>query len=284
VAVVGAGNLASFLAPALAKAGYAIREVVARNAGRGSSSFSHARALARKVGARAVAVERASFDADLLWFCVPDRAIREAALAVAARAPFAAKYVFHSSGARLSGELEPLRRVGAAAASVHPLMTFVPGTNPSLDGVPFALEGDSRATTLAEQVVRDLGGESFLLSSKRKAAYHAWATMASPLLVAYLVTIEEAAREAGLKRENARKMSLPIVRQTLENYCSLGPGRSFSGPFIRGDAETVAQHLAFLKAQPVARAVYVALARSALALLPTKNRKRLRQLLAEPTA
>jgi predicted short-subunit dehydrogenase-like oxidoreductase (DUF2520 family) len=103
--------------------------------------------------------------------------------------------------------------------------------------------------------------------------------MTSPLLVAYLVTLEEAAREAGLSRERARRMSLPIILQTIANYGRLGAANSFSGPFIRGDAGTVAKHLELLKNNPVTRAVYVALARAALKRLPVKNRDDLRCLL-----
>ena len=103
--------------------------------------------------------------------------------------------------------------------------------------------------------------------------------MTSPLLLAYLVTMEEAACAAGFGRAEARRMSLPIMRQTLENYARLGPGNSFSGPFIRGDAATVERHLALLKCDPKTRAVYVALALAALDWLPVKNRKKLRRLL-----
>jgi predicted short-subunit dehydrogenase-like oxidoreductase (DUF2520 family) len=287
VAIVGAGSLASFLAPALAQADYTVAEMIARGA---SQSQAHARAVAAKVGARAVTVSNASLDTGLLWFCVPDREISRTAAALAknmaasmaTRLP-AVRFAFHSSGALLSGELEALRKVGFAVASVHPLMTFVPGARPSLQAVPFALEGDAAATKLARRIVSDLGGESFRLPARRKAAYHAWATMTSPLLLAYLVTLEEAAREAGLRREDARRMSLPIIRQTLENYRSLGPQNSFSGPFIRGDAETVAMHLALLKKRPYTRAVYLALGRAALTGLPVKNRKEVRRLLDEET-
>ena len=75
-------------------------------------------------------------------------------------------------------------------------------------------------------------------------------------------------------------MSLPIIRQTLANYASLGPAHSFSGPFIRGDRATVAKHLALLRKNRGTRAVYVALAQAAIAGLPTKNRKQLRRLLS----
>ena len=288
VAVVGSGSLATFLAVALHDAGVTITEIVARDLPR---SRRHARSLAAKVGAQSVTSHSAALDATLLWFCVPDREIRSAASAVAAHLaarPAAGKkgrskvrFAFHSSGALLSRELDPLRKAGIAVASVHPLMTFVARTHPSLTGVPFAIEGDQAATRVASQIVRMLGAGSFPLPAKRKAAYHAWATMTSPLMVAFLVTLEEAARAAGLTRKDARRKSFPIIMQTLANYSRLGPAPSFSGPLVRGDAETVARHLAALKKHPGPREVYLALARASLRGLPVKNRDGLRRLLVD---
>lgn len=274
--IVGAGSLATFLGVALRESGYFVTEIISRNSPR---SLRQARTLASRVGARAVTERTAALDAELLWFCVPDRAIREVASSLAARDKGKVRFAFHSSGALLSRELESLRKSGAAAASVHPLMTFVPGCRPSLAGVPFALEGDPAATRLARRIVRDMGGASFALPAAHKAAYHAWATFTSPLWLAFLVTLEEAARAAGLTRADARRMSLPIIRQTLENYSRLGPEHSFSGPIIRGDVATVSKHLAVLKNYPAVRDVYVALARAALDRLPARNRKELRRLL-----
>jgi predicted short-subunit dehydrogenase-like oxidoreductase (DUF2520 family) len=276
VAIVGAGSLAASLAVALHSAGFKITEIVALNS---PPSLRKARALAALVGARAVTADSAALDAALLWLCVPDREIRGAASAwadrLAARAAANKKnktlFAFHSSGALPGRELDPLRKTGLAVASVHPLMTFVAGSRPSLQGVPFAIEGDNAATRVARHIVRQLGGASFPLPAKRKAAYHAWATMTSPLLLAFLVTLEEAASAAGIPRDDARRKSLPIIHQTLANYSSLGPARSFSGPLVRGDAETVAKHLAALKKHPRAREVYLALARAALRNLPVKN-------------
>jgi len=286
VAIVGAGSLATSLAAALDDAGFTITEIVARNS---LQSRRCPRTLAAKVGAQVVTANSAALDATVLWFCVPDREIRGAASAVAdrlaARAATSKKnkirFAFHSSGALSSRELEPLRKAGAAVASVHPLMTFVAGARPSLQGVPFAIEDDDAATRVARRIVRELGGESFRLPASRKAAYHAWATLTSPLLLAFLVTLEEAARAAGLTREDARRKSLPIIQQTLANYSRLGPAQSFSGPLVRGDAETVARHLAALKKNPEAREVYVALARAALRGLPVKNRDELTRLLRD---
>jgi predicted short-subunit dehydrogenase-like oxidoreductase (DUF2520 family) len=308
VAIVGAGSLAAFLAVALNDAGFTITEIVTRDS---PQSRQRARALAAKVGAQIVTANSAALDATLLWLCVPDREIRGAASALAdhlaaratahkqgriqgkvqgkvqgtipsrvpSKVPSKVRFAFHSSGALLSRELDPLRKAGAAVASVHPLMTFVAGAHPSLTGVPFAMEGDDAATRVARRIVRELGGESFSLPAARKAAYHAWATMTSPLLLAFLVTLEDAARAAGLTRQDARRKSLPIIRQTLANYSRLGPAQSFSGPLVRGDAETVAKHLAVLKQHPGAREVYEALARAAMRGLPVKNQDELKRLL-----
>jgi predicted short-subunit dehydrogenase-like oxidoreductase (DUF2520 family) len=293
LAIVGAGRLGTFLAVALHEAGFTIAEILTRDSVR---SRSRARALAARVGAQVVTAHRAVPHATLLWFCVPDREIQKTASAIADRFAASAaankrgrsentrpgrfRFAFHSSGALLSGELEPLRKAGAAVASVHPLMTFVAGAPPALTGVPFAIEGDEAATRVARRIVGELGGESFSLPASRKAAYHAWATLTSPLLLAFLVTLEEAARAAGLTRKDARHKSLPIIRQTLANYSRLGPARSFSGPLIRGDAETVTKHLTVLKKHPEVHEVYVALARAALRGLPVKNREELQGLLS----
>jgi len=281
IAIVGAGRLATFLAVALRNAGFTITEIIARDSPR---SLGRARTLAAKVGAQAVTAHFAALDATLLWFCVPDGQIHLAASALAAQLARAnskvkVRFALHSSGALPSNELDPLRLAGVAVASVHPLMTFVAGAHPSLTGVPFAIEGDDAAKRVARRIVRELGGESFSLPASRKAAYHAWATLTSPLLLAFLVTLEEAACVAGFTRKDARRKSLPIIRQTLENYSRLGPARSFSGPLIRGDAETVAKHLGVLKKHPGAREVYITLARAALRGLPAKNRDSLKRML-----
>jgi predicted short-subunit dehydrogenase-like oxidoreductase (DUF2520 family) len=219
------------------------------------------------------------FDADLIWFCVPDREIAQAARLLRELVEWEGRIALHSSGALASDDLQPLRRCGASVASVHPLMTFVRGSMPSLQGVPFALEGDSAALRAGARIVRDLGAKAFSISKNRKLAYHAWGAFTSPLLIALLMTGEKVARAAGFSSAEARSKMIPIVRQTLANYAKLGPAGAFSGPIVRGDAQVVRQHLRELKKIPGAEEVYAALARAALRYLPAGNRKELQQLL-----
>jgi len=159
------------------------------------------------------------------------------------------------------------------------MMTFVQGVTPSLQGVPFAVEGDTPAVRIARGIVRQLGGELFAIQKKNKPAYHAWSAFASPLLISALVAAEQVAGAAGIPRQAARRMMLPIVRQTVANYARYGPAGAFSGPIIRGDAETLRKHLKILRRIPGAKDVYLALARSAVRNLPAHNRRLLQKVL-----
>jgi len=277
IAIVGPGRLGSALALELRRAGYRISEIISRDSGR---SKRQARELGKKVGARAATGDKAHLDADVVWFGVPDRDIAAVAGDLSSRAVWKGRTAFHSSGALASDELNVLRKRGASVASVHPLMTFVRGSVPSLKGVPFAVEGDAAAVRVGRRIVRDLGGEAFSIRKRHKAAYHAWGAFTSPLLVSALVTAEQVARAAGLSATDARRKMLPIVRQTIANYAKLGPAGAFSGPLVRGDAEIVRKHLETLKKIPEAKEVYLALARSALRYLPVRQRKELEEALA----
>lgn len=276
IAIVGSGRLGTALTLELKRAGYTISEIVSRNS---AGSKRRARELAGKVEASASTSANARLDADLVWFCLPDREIAAVSQALASLIDWRRKTAFHSSGALASDELKALRRRGAAVASVHPMMTFVSGSIPSLKGVPFAVEGDAAAVRVARQIVKCLGGEAFTIRKQHKAAYHAWGAFASPLLVATLVTAEQLARSIGLSAAQARDRMLPIVRQTLANYEALGPAGAFSGPIVRGDAEVVRKHLQVLRNAPEARDVYLALARAALRYLPAQNRAKLKGML-----
>jgi predicted short-subunit dehydrogenase-like oxidoreductase (DUF2520 family) len=277
VAIVGAGNFGGALAVSLQRAGYAIEAVITRSR---AASLRRAQRLANQVGARTLSgLPAAEVRAELIWFCVPDSTIARTARSMAGKLDWKGRLAFHSSGALSSDALATLRARGAAVASVHPMMTFVRGSRPSLAGVPFALEGDAAAMRVARRVVKQVGGHPFVIRKKDKAAYHAWGTFASPLFTALLATTEQIAVLAGVDRKAAKRRMLPILVQTLANYAALDAAGAFSGPIARGDGATVKGHLQVLRAMPAAREVYAALARSALRYLPAKNKSVLKQLL-----
>jgi predicted short-subunit dehydrogenase-like oxidoreductase (DUF2520 family) len=226
-----------------------------------------------------VAIGSARVDSEIVWLCVPDGEIRNAAQKLAAAGDWKGKVALHSSGALASDELSVLRERGASVASVHPLMTFVRHSRPPLAGVPFVLEGSRKAVTAARAVISHLHGQPFAIRKQQKRLYHAWGTFASPLLTALLAAGEDVAAGAGINRKAARERMVPILRQTLDNYARFGAPDSFSGPIARGDVATVRKHLAALREVPGAREIYAALARMALKNLPSRNRGALQKIL-----
>lgn len=272
VTIVGPGRLGSALAHALMASGFSIALIVSRN---DPNSARRAAKLANEVGARSAKLDAADFHSEIVWFCVPDNDI--AHIAGIAAKKWNGKFAFHSSGALSSDELKKLQEAGASVASVHPLMTFA-GRSMVFTGVPFGLEGEKAAVLTARRVVKALGGIAFAVSKKNKSAYHAWGMFASPLLISLLRSAEDVAGLAGVK--NARALMSPIVHQTIANYFELGPEGAFTGPIVRGDADTVKKHLRALRGAKQLRSVYLALASSAVQFLPTANRKKLTKLLS----
>ena len=66
--------------------------------------------------------------------------------------------------------------------------------------------------------------------------------------VALLDTIREVAAAVGLDEAGALPIYLPLLEQTVANARTLGIERALTGPATRGDAGTIAAHLAVLGA------------------------------------
>src|SRR5260370_23792519 len=195
--------------------GHRIEAVAGRNT---TPSQKRAAALARKLGAKAIRLEEAGPSSDVIWLCHTDDAVPETARRLARKPGWKGKIVFHSSGALTSAVLAPLKRAGAHTASLHPMMTFVPGTSPRMKGVPFAVEGDRQAVAAARRIARALGAEIVPIHKDSKVLYHALGSFSSPLVVATLVTAERVGRSAGLSRAQTRTGMGPIWRQTFQHY------------------------------------------------------------------
>ncbi|MGE5323362.1 MAG: Rossmann-like and DUF2520 domain-containing protein [Actinomycetota bacterium] len=282
ITLIGSGSLAHALGPALKAAGYRIDAVVARP---GTESRRRATSLARKIGAKCRLLQDFKPAADIIWLLHTDDALAGTAETLARAPAWRGKVVLHSSGALSSDVLAPLRRAGAYTGSLHPMMTFVPGTAPEMGKVPFAVEGDRKAIAAAKQIARKLGAEVFPIRKSSKVLYHALGSFSSPLVVATLVTAERVGRAAGLTLLQTRRVMAGILRQTLNNYLERGPEAAFSGPIKRGDLETVRRHLLELKRVPDGQDVYRALVRSALRDLPSARKKELLLLIEKnPTA
>ena len=286
--IVGAGRLGTAMGLALKAKGYEIDVVVTRRP-------AAARQAAKTFGPGTMALSALQMArlgvhlqdrlnrCSLVLIATPDDIISRVAEQLAgtfasksARSP--RRIVLHTSGALSSNVLRPLRRAGFATGSLHPLVSISDSRSgsESLARAFFSVEGDSAAVRLAGSLVRDLGGRSFRLDSRRKALYHAAAVTAAPNMTALFDIAVEMLGRCGLSPQRARQILLPLAESTLANLATQDPARALTGTFKRGDVSTVEKHLAALKSAnlPQALAAYVLLGQRSLLLARRHNPNR----------
>ncbi len=202
--------------------------------------------------------------------------------------------VAHTSGATSVSALLPCEAAHAATLVFHPLQTF---PEPLTGATRFAGAGvaitpgsayPDAAGTMGMKLADLLGMRPFFLADDKRGLYHAAATVACN----YLVTLEYLADglfvKAGVPERVTLSLFLPLVRATLENLAARGPVDALTGPLSRGDAATVAGHLAALTSDaPEVLPVYRALGLATLDLVDARHEvapevlARLHDLLAE---
>jgi predicted short-subunit dehydrogenase-like oxidoreductase (DUF2520 family) len=197
---------------------------------------------------------------------VPDQAIPAVAARLAELPLPPGIPVLHLSGSVEIEALAPLARAGHPAGGVHPLCAVadpVEGAD-RLRGATFGVEGEGAARALAERIVRAAGGTALELAPGSRTAYHAAAVFASNYVVGLLAVAERLMERAGIPAERARPALAGLASGAVDNVRDRGPAAALTGPVARGDAETVARHLARLSGDE--RRLYSLLAAEALGL------------------
>lgn len=248
IAIAGAGRMAQALGRLLQERGEEIAAVASRHP-------EHATRAAAFVGgsARAVRYSEIPQRAGRVLIAVSDDAIGEVAATLAA-AGMHSGIALHTSGWRGPEVLAKLSAAGVACGTLHPLQTVA---NPAegvrvLPGVSFAIDGVPEATAWGRQLAALLEGTTLEVAAQMRPMYHAAAVMASNYVTALMSTAVMLMREAGVAEGAARRALEPLARTSVENALRLGAAAALTGPFARGDADTVRGHLAALANVPPA--------------------------------
>lgn len=264
---------------ALRERGWHIGAVVARSA-------DTARAAVRAIGG-GTSYERITAQAlaaDIVLIATPDDVIASAALELArlARASqrlLRGKIVLHTSGALDSSVLAPLAKLGAARGSLHPMQTFTGRRVPNLEGVVFAVEGDTKARRAGAAIARALGGVPIVIAGQSKPAYHAAGALAAGHALALIEGATRVLMHIGFPRRPAEQTLLPLIREVLENFERIGPHAAWTGPVARSDYSVVAKHLKALRKYPREFGQsYAALARLGARVLAKNPKTKLQKL------
>ena len=268
VAIIGAGRVGSSVGFLLAKAGFQVGAVVAR-------SLASAQAAADFIGSgepTTNAVSAAS-KADIVFITTPDRVIQEVCRTIAAGQGLKpGALVVHMSGAHSLSLLDSAGKAGAFRAVLHPLQSLASREQgvKTLPGSYFRVEADAAASDDARAIVAALGGVELALpkwSSDRDSAalYHAGAVAVSNYFVALIDYGLKFYETLGADKKEALRAVLPLIRGTLHNIETLGIPDALTGPIMRGDIETVRDHLeAMHKRAPSLAGLYRELARQTI--------------------
>jgi predicted short-subunit dehydrogenase-like oxidoreductase (DUF2520 family) len=254
--VVGAGRVGTALAAALRRSGHRIVAVSA------VSAASLDRVAAILPGTPVRPPQDVVAGADLVLLTVPDDALPALVSGLAATGTeLAGRLLMHASGRHGLAVLEPATRRGALPLALHPVMTFTgrPDDVDRLAGVSFGVTTPEPLRPVAEVLVMEMGGEPVFIAEEDRDLYHAALAGAANHLVTQVVQAGDLLALAGVAQPS--RMLGPLLGAALDNALRLGDA-ALTGPVARGDAETVASHLAALRAAaPEALPAYLALAR-----------------------
>ncbi len=267
VGVIGVGRAGTALGVALARAGH---QVVAVSA---VSEASLRRAHANFPDAVVTDPGQVLGHADLALLTVPDDALPGLIAGLAAtRAPLEGRMLAHASGRYGVTVLEEAVRQGALPLALHPVMTFTgrPDDVDRLRGTCFGVTAPEVLRPAAEVLVIEMGGEPVFIPEEHRDLYHAALASAANHLITLVAQATDLLRTAGVA--NPARMLGPLLSASLDNALRFGDA-GLTGPVARGDAATVAAHVAALEAaardpaaaaagaSTAAVAAYVAMAR-----------------------
>jgi predicted short-subunit dehydrogenase-like oxidoreductase (DUF2520 family) len=275
IAIIGAGRVGSSVGFLLKRAGYTVTAIASR-------TESSAKMAAAFIGAGkpATDVVGAAAGAELIFITTPDRVIKEVCEKIGAAGAFKpGALAVHMSGAHSLDLLDAARTGGAHRAVLHPLQSLASREQgvKTLPGSYFRIEADTDALETAKDIVKALGGIELVMPEWKSdrvsaALYHAGAVAVSNYFVALVDYGLKFYQALGADKKEALKAVLPLIRGTLHNIETLGIPDALTGPIMRGDTQTVRDHLeAMQKRAPQLRGLYKGLARQTVAVAKDKG-------------
>lgn len=233
VAIIGAGNVAWHLAPALEDAGHTVTEVYARTLKSASKITERVYEAEPKED-----LDFSESKAELFILAVKDAAIPEISDAIILPEN---SILVHTSG---SADLDSLNLSSATYTGVfYPLQSFSVGKKVDWRELPILVESeDEEVLQKLKKLAKSLTHQVFTVRSKDRKGLHVAAVFASNFTNHMIRIAEEIMRKQGLDFE----MLKPLIIETISKSLQIGAKNAQTGPAIREDYETLEEHHQFL--------------------------------------
>jgi predicted short-subunit dehydrogenase-like oxidoreductase (DUF2520 family) len=246
ISIIGSGNLAWHLAPALDNAGFVVKEVYSRNP-------QHAEALTERLYQAEVkaTLDFSTSDSSFFVIATHDDAIEEVVREIIL--PEEAILV-HTSGSR------PLSILQFAATPhlgvFYPLQTFTRAKKIDFTGVPLFLESsDEKTGDAMTEIAQAVSSKVYKIGSEERKALHVAAVFASNFTNHMLTISGEILQQNQLNFD----LLIPLITETINKSLTLGPEKAQTGPASRADLEVLDAQYAFLKEDEAVAEIYKAI-------------------------
>ena len=236
IALIGAGRVATCMAPRLVEAGHTVTCVYSR-------TIQHAKELAATLGVPAVDSLEQLSAADVCLTMLTDDALKEMASAIV-KGRESALFV-HTAG---SVSIDVWKNAGAKRYGVmYAMQTFSKGAQIDWPQVPVFVEGSNEADLdTVTALARSLSANITPLSSDGRRKLHVAAVFASNFANRMYAISEQLLSEEGVPFS----VMLPLVRETARKVESMSPADAQTGPAVRGDGRVIKEHLQLLGEHP----------------------------------
>ncbi len=232
ISIIGAGNVATHLAQALACANDVV-QIYSRN-------INNATQLSKRfAGCEAIDdISRLDGIADVYIISVKDDAITD----IVAQIPDVCKNKLwmHTSG---SVSMEVFKGTVNEYGVLYPLQTFSRDVDVNVGEIPFLIEGN-KAETLAKikEVALSVSSTVKCADSNSRKRIHASAVFACNF-VNHMWSIADDVLKDG---DFSFDLLLPLLKETLAKVSKVSPYDAQTGPARRGDIDTMSRHMALL--------------------------------------
>ena len=247
VVLLGAGRVATHLAPALIGAGYRIAQIFSR-------TKETARQLAESLEAAYTdEVSEIYKDAHIYIACVADEALPTVANALCQQLGTTDKPLFlHTAG---SVAMDVWHDAGAKHYGIlYPLQTFSKERKVDMREVSLFIEAsDKDALHATEQLALSLSKKVYQADSALRARLHIAAVFACNFANAMYGAAHTLLEKEGIPFD----VMLPLIDETAAKVHALTPHEAQTGPAARGDHAVMQRHIEALAHTPMLQELYL---------------------------
>lgn len=256
ISIIGAGNVASHLAPALARAKYEVVTIYSRN-------LANAEAISRGIeGCQATdSLDFSQNQADMFLLCLADQAHAE--ILPKLLLPSGSKLA-HTSGTQSLESLQTAKNI-AAYGVFYPLQTFSKNKVVDFSLIPFCIEASTpEFSQELSQIARELSYSVQLVDSEARKVLHVAAVIACNFANHLWAVSEEVLQKAKLDFEILH----PLLSETLAKALQHSPKTVQTGPAKRRDLHVIEAQREYLQsiAKPAQAEIYHLLSQSIMAM------------------